>query len=710
MTTWAISFGDTFLNELLNLPQSLQKRVTRATKILRTDPISAQGDAKKLKGYQNNVYRIRLGDYRLIYSFGAGWVKLLSVRKRNERTYETEIAEIETPPPPPAASTLEPQATLTRTFPVGTAPESRESQSLVVPANPQPLPSTITTALPAALTHTLLEQWQIPSNYWSDLLKAENAEALLELPLPEKLLERILDNLFPRPLEEIATQRQYILNNSEDLDRFAKGDLGAFLLKLDPEQEKLRDFGSTGPTLVKGGPGTGKSTLALYRVEKLLKLGFQGILFTTYTKALVAYSEQLLEQLLEQPSTQVGVKVATVDAITYAYYVHSYGQPKFAKEEQCLVYLETALKSTDLPGTNPFDRQVRRQTLERFGLPYLLQEMQHVIEAWGISTLEAYLAHERRGRGVPLKAPIREALWLVYQTWQALMAQNGYLTWEQLRLKALEIVKSLPQPPFQAVVIDEAQDLSPVSLKFLLALVPNLEGVYLTADASQSLYQRGFSWNQIHSDLKVTGRTLLLKRNYRNTQQISAACAVILRDTAAGDAECVVQTPSPYQGNCPSVYLTALPDREIKAIAAFFIQAAKQFRLPIHGSAVLCPSTEIGKTIAQKLVNQGLKAQFVAGDKIDINAPYVKVLTLHSAKGLEFPFVVVVGLQEGRLPYLNNDLPAEEIAAVIDEQRRLFYVGCTRAMRALMVCGSQAHPSPLLAPLIPPLWQPATYL
>ena len=120
---------------------------------------------------------------------------------------------------------------------------------------------------------------------------------------------------------------------------------------------------------------------------------------------------------------------------------------------------------------------------------------------------------------------------------------------------------------------------------------------------------------------------------------------------------------------------------------------------------MLCPNGQLGKTIAQQLIEQGLKAKFVSGDQIDINAPYIKVLTLHSAKGLEFPFVAIVGLQEGKLPYLDPDLPADEIDIVTAEQRRLFYVGCSRAMRALLVCGSQAQPSQFLVPLIPPHWQ-----
>lgn len=702
MTTWALSFTNTFFSELLNLPQAVQKKISKVLKVLETDPISAQGDAKKLKGYTNNVYRVRIGDYRLFYSFAQGWVKLLSVRKRDERTYEIELSEVDAPTSPPDSEVLQPQVK---------EPKTQEPATAQVVPHPKPSappieePALVATSLPFELTESILKQWQIPSEYWPGIITAPRSEALLELPIPDQYLQRIIDNLYPRPIEEIIAEREYVLKQPEDLDRFVEGSLTTFLLKLDPEQEKLRDFGKQGPILVKGGPGTGKSTLAIYRVQSLLDQGFRPALFTTYTKALVTYSEQLLTQLLEQPLDSAGVKVATVDSLTYHYYTQTYGKPFFARDDRCLALLEVALQTADIPGRNSFDRVGRRQSLERLGLPYLFQEIQDVIEGWGLSTLEDYLALERRGRGVPLQAKLREALWSMYQTWQKLMSQEEYITWPQLRSKALGVVQQLAQPPYKAVVIDEAQDLSPVSLRFLLALVPSLEGVYLTADASQSLYQRGFSWKQIHTDLKVTGRTLLLKRNYRNTEQIIAACATILEGTSAGDVECLTQEPSAYQGATPSIILTDSVEQESRLIHSFFVDAAKRCRLPLHGGAVLCPSGAMGKAIAQRLIKQGAEAQFVSGNDIDLNATYIKVMTLHSAKGLEFPFVAVVGLREGILPHIGADLPDDEIMSVSDEQRRLFYVGCSRAMRALMVSGSRSNPSSFLDSLSDPYWK-----
>ena len=682
-TAWTVSVTDTFLNELLSLPQKVSKKVTKTVKLLEKDPISADGDAKKIKGYQNNVYRVRLGDYRLFYSFGQGWVKLLSIRKRDERTYQTEIPEFTTPTPPP---------------------DHLPSEDVVIPSQETEPEADTTSTLPYQLTPQLLSQWQIPQQYWDSLLNVTHAEALLELSLPDKLLGRILDNLYPRAIAEIDQQPDYLLPEITDLDRFFEGNLSAFLLKLDSEQEKLRDFGKNGPILVKGGAGTGKSTLALYRVEKLLRLGYSSILFTTYTNALVEYSQQLLQQLLGQPPAQLGITVTTVDSLAYQYYTQHHRKPRFLQEEKALSTLKTALKTASLPAKNAFDKQVRLQTLQKLGLNYLYSEITEVIQAQGITTLEDYLNLSRRGRNIPLKAKIRESLWTIYERWCELINAENYLTWEQLRQHALHLAQQTTPKPYNALVVDEAQDLSPVALRFLLALVPDFQGVYLTADASQSIYQQGFSWKKIHSDLQVAGRTLLLKRNYRNTEQISQACDRILLNTDAGDEECLQPTPSPHQGDPPVISYQDDPNVELESIRDFFLKAAKRHRLPLHGGAVLCPHTSTARTYAKELQELGLNAKFVSGKQIDLKAPHVKVLTLHSAKGLEFPFVVVV-LTASPFPEIDPELPTDEHSEVIKAQRRLLYVGCSRAMRALMICSSRAAPSEFLTALTPPEWK-----
>ena len=691
---WITTLTPTFLNELLDLPRSVSKRVTKKLKLLEDDPYSAGGDAKKLQD-QDNRYRIRIGDYRVFYSIGENVVKVLSVRKRDDRTYSETPTTIQIP-----------KAVITENQSSNTSFKNPKLTSTFVSSQPPSLP----TPLPKIFTNELLQQWQIPKPYWPQLTAIATEEDLLSVELPERYLNRVLDNLFPRSIEEIETQPAYLLNQVEDLDKFLEGDVTDFLLKLDPDQEKLKDFGSVGPVLVKGGPGTGKSTLALYRIEKLIRDKYSSILFTTYTNALVNYSQQLLQQLLQSPPLEKGVRVSTVDWLAMEYYKAQYGEPKYAKNHTCKNFLDKAFKQAihrnSLPGKNPLTRRACQKSLERLGLDYLLEEIETVILGQGITNLEDYLATSRRGRGQALTQNLRQAIWILYEIWCDQLQKMGLTTWEQVRFHAWAIAQQIPanQKPYQAIIVDEAQDLSPVALRFLLALVADFSGIYLTADASQSLYQKGFSWKQIHEDLNVIGRTLLLKRNYRNTQQIAIACQQILDQSEAGDQDCIRQTLSPYQGEKPSLLSFCLPQPEIEQIKQFLFQSAKRHRLPISSAAILCPTNDIAKGYAKSITEAGLNANFVSGQDIDIKAPYIKVLTLHSAKGLEFPFVIVALARSNFPKLMKYTLPEEEMQVFLDGQRRLFYVGCTRAMRELLVTLPQAT-STFFDNLACPPWQ-----
>jgi len=69
------------------------------------------------------------------------------------------------------------------------------------------------------------------------------------------------------------------------------------------------------------------------------------------------------------------------------------------------------------------------------------------------------------------------------------------------------------------------------------------------------------------------------------------------------------------------------------------------------------------------------------------NTDLVTMMTLHSAKGLEFPFVFIVGMEEGYLPH-QRSMNSE---AELEEERRLCYVGITRAMEQLYLSHANAR-------------------
>jgi len=74
---------------------------------------------------------------------------------------------------------------------------------------------------------------------------------------------------------------------------------------------------------------------------------------------------------------------------------------------------------------------------------------------------------------------------------------------------------------------------------------------------------------------------------------------------------------------------------------------------------------------------------FMSMDEIT-RGEYISLMTLHSAKGLEFPVVFIIGLEEGVLPYCRTLKNKDEI----EEERRLFYVGMTRSKDLLWLTGA----------------------
>ena len=70
-------------------------------------------------------------------------------------------------------------------------------------------------------------------------------------------------------------------------------------------------------------------------------------------------------------------------------------------------------------------------------------------------------------------------------------------------------------------------------------------------------------------------------------------------------------------------------------------------------------------------------------DQIEESDDYVTLMTIHMAKGLEFPVVFLVGMEESVFPHVRSVLSGDE--SEIEEERRLCYVGVTRAMDVLKI-------------------------
>ena len=97
------------------------------------------------------------------------------------------------------------------------------------------------------------------------------------------------------------------------------------------------------------------------------------------------------------------------------------------------------------------------------------------------------------------------------------------------------------------------------------------------------------------------------------------------------------------------------------------------------------------------LARYDIEATFMPGQYLKLTQPGVKILTLNSSKGLEFPIVAIAGLHKsGKYMQKPTYSTREEQAEVLAIERRLLFVGMTRAMRALLV----ALPAKSVSPLV----------
>jgi superfamily I DNA/RNA helicase/mRNA-degrading endonuclease RelE of RelBE toxin-antitoxin system len=676
---WLATMKFNFTNEWLALPPKEAHQILAKIKQLTQDPTPDAKVKKQLKHVNPCLHRIRCGDYRIFYTFEHPYVSLLALRRRKEDTYEEGIDAEFLGGYDASIVASEPEA----------APVSVPTQSPTIPGDPLPEPITV----------ELLTNLRIATRYHAALLTLRTEQDLIDCQtVPSQILEKLMEYLFPRPLQEIMQEQpEMILREVDDLLRFKEGELLGFLLRLSPEQESYVSWAmhTSGPMLLKGDPGTGKSLIALYRVRALLHhLRQQGqsdvrILFTTYTNALINLSDQLLKQLLGLD--RAAVEVQTADRIAVSLLARVGKVPAIIEHGEARYILNKAIEATRCNGD-----QSQRRTIERLSPDYLQQEIHQVIVARQVQTLQEYLVAARPGRKLGLNALQRRAVWSVYETYRDLLARQGKATWRQIRARAEEcLARGLVSEKYDAVIVDEAQDLDPSALRLLVRLCVAPNRLFITADANQSIYGSGFTWNDVHDSLRFQGRTAILYRNYRSTREIGEAAQSYLAGGAL-DTE-PVERSYLNRGERPVLRTVRDAADEVQALVQFLPEAARACRLGMGACAIFCPTQKAGQALAAALTRHGLPATFMSGQALDLERPGIKVMTLSSSKGLEFPVVALAGfLSNASYGYLPPTILEEERSETFEQRRRTIFVGMTRAMRRLLVIVPAGTKSPLL--------------
>jgi hypothetical protein len=248
--------------------------------------------------------------------------------------------------------------------------------------------------------------------------------------------------------------------------------------------------------------------------------------------------------------------------------------------------------------------------------------------------------------------------------------------------------KRVPPGQYTALLIDEAHDFEDAWLRMASQMVaPETNSLLVLYDDAQSIYQpkrRRFSFASVGIDAR--GRTSILRLNYRNTAEVMALavhCAQQLLTGASAeqpaddeDMPLVAPATAGRRGPVP-VLLEGRSEQEQAELVAERIAKLYAEGAALDEIAVLARIRPALAAVERCLRRRHLACQSMASQAIrsfDWHTPSVKLLTMHSAKGLEFPHVFVVGLQT---------MPMRD--ETIDEAVRLLYVAMTRSTHTLVL-------------------------
>ncbi|MER7394879.1 UvrD-helicase domain-containing protein [Streptomyces sp. NPDC000151] len=514
-----------------------------------------------------------------------------------------------------------------------------------------------------------------PEDVWEQLIaprgqSVRTAENRPTVTLSEAILNtpnRIVEVTGPGELERILT---------EDFTRWR--------IFLHPAQRRYAYHpGFNGPAQITGGPGTGKTVVALHRVRHLLRTGREGdrILLTTFTNAMASALRDSLALLLGDADTHLldRVDVTTVDALASRVIREARGKspkPLSAAAEKSA--WKRAAAREELPWTEQF----------------LSQEFRKVVLAQGLRTPEEYLRCVRRGRGTQVGRVQRARLWRVMERFAADVISRDSATYTQLCDQAASFLTA-GAPRYRHVVVDEAQDLHPAQWRVLRACVtPQTDDMFLVGDPHQRIYDSRVSLRSL--GISVRGRSSQLRLNYRSTEEILRWSTSLLDgrpvgrlgedDEQDGGLDSLRGYRSELHGRVPTAHGYAGQEEELRALVQQIRTWIDEDGVKASEVAVCARFNTMVDAVITRLRRERVPAVAVKDDPgPDVSG--VRVATMHAMKGLEFRCVAVVGVTSSVLPFAPHVTPAEvdpvQHQSDLLAEHCLLFVACTRARDAL---------------------------
>jgi superfamily I DNA/RNA helicase len=550
------------------------------------------------------------------------------------------------------------------------------------------------------------------------LFSAEFATALLRMGISEEALPEVLECVSTEQLfgiglpDDLALELCYIAEQGpagpalsfrpESADDVARAveHPRPFETRLPRQHQSIVDRRLTGPLLVRGSAGSGKTLAAFHRALRLAREGQlfaesdrARVLFLCYSRLLARTIENAFDQHLGEERGRV--EVCTVDEWCDDYLRKQRNGAVVLKPEDARGLIRDAVR-----------RWARQHPTTPLGVladvDFVYEEIQQVIEGRMALDEEAYLGMRRVGRVVPIEQSQRRIVWAVFTEYRRLLSTYGGVDYDGLALEALEaLANDADAPLYDTVIVDEAQDFAPSKLRIAKRLAEQSRVIFF-ADAAQRLYQPGFEWRDL--DIDMSGRTEVLVRDLRQTfaihRFVDAVGGSIVEGDDADAAQAMAEVrhdATPRKGPKATVVRCFTHEHELEFVVADILRQIESGTRKPGEIAVLALRNRLVNALTRRILAAGIPV-IGASDLMkdpSSTASAVKVLTCHSAKGLDFPVVYLCDVNDGSFPFDLDDGSAPTQAHV-DRSRRALYVACSRACNELWLTYTADRISPFL--------------
>ncbi|MGA5541286.1 3'-5' exonuclease [Mycobacterium sp. NPDC051198] len=486
-----------------------------------------------------------------------------------------------------------------------------------------------------------------------------------------------------------SRDRVLLVHGPDDLMNAFEYPFATWRVYLHPTQLAITEASFSGPARVTGGPGTGKTVVALHRARNLAMRNDGRVLVTTFLSTLSDTLQWGVDMLDTTSSESADIEVCHIDKLAYRIFRREHSAPKILTPRREKALWQKIIQKLGLTFTDAF----------------LAEEWRHVALARRINTADSYLGAKRTGRGRPLGPGQRAQAWQAIREFENTISEQDTWTHETIQREATRILEAQSDKPYRHIVIDEAQDLSPDQWRFLRAAAPiSSDDIFIAGDTHQRIYDHRVSLRDV--GINVAGRSRKLNLNYRTTAEILGWSLGLLRgatiDDMDGGVDSIAGCKSYVHGMDPRTVGVASADDEARFITAY-----------IKGwLAKGIEPSEIGIATRAKWMASKIETQLATEDiptidlskarGTDIDA--VSIGTMHRMKGLEFRCVTVAGVGASHVPLANAVTTAEEDELThnqdVERERCLLFVACTRAREELLVTW-HGPPSPFLTPILP---------